>query len=52
MFKRHIVKLFLSLTVLASLLGGGAALSASAAAAHVAPTNHSLACGLIIYPPC
>ncbi len=51
MFKRLVVKLGLSLTLLAAL-ASGVALGTSAHGAVVAPENPHMACVLIIYPPC
>jgi hypothetical protein len=52
MFKQPIIRLALGLTLLASLLSGGVALSAGATAAKAAPVGPRLACVQIILPPC
>lgn len=51
MLKQLVIKIAIALTLLATLLGGGAALSAPATAAK-ATAGSDLACAEIFYPPC
>ena len=51
MIKRHVIKLGLSLMLLAAL-ASGVVFGTSAHGAAVAPVHPHLACILIIYPPC
>jgi|SwirhisoilCB1_FD_contig_31_16689999_length_328_multi_2_in_0_out_0_1 hypothetical protein len=52
MLKQHLLKLAAGAAVIATLLGGVAFGAGTPAAAKVAPAQHSMACVLIILPPC
>ena len=52
MFKRQFIKVMIALSLLASLLGGVAALGTATTAAKAVPGHHSLACVEIMLPPC
>ncbi len=51
MLKQLVIKLVVGLSLTATLLSGFA-FSGAAAVAKVAPAQHQLACGDIIYPSC